>query len=99
MQNRESHIFSYSFKRNVPSSVILNKLDWMAILNRCDYLLSVLIYKLLNNCNDINNCLMLGPFCYKLITIVNCYLKLVYPILFSDPKASNMLIVIELLLL
>ena len=29
----------------------------MTVLNRRDYLLSVLIYKLLNNCNDINNCL------------------------------------------
>ena len=30
---------------------------------------------------------MLGPLCYKLITIVNCYLELVYPVLFTDPKA------------
>ena len=42
---------------------------------------------------------VLGPLCYGLITIVNCYLELVYPVLFTDPKASNMLIVIELLLL
>ena len=36
---------------------------------------------------------VLGPLCYmyKLITIVNCYLELVYPVLFTDPKASNML--------
>ena len=57
MQNRASRIFSNNFRRNIPSSVILNKLDWMTVLNRRDYLLSVLIYKLLNNCNDINNCL------------------------------------------
>ena len=29
----------------------------MTVLNRRDYLLSVLMYKLLNNCNDVNNCL------------------------------------------
>ena len=57
MQNIASHIFSNNFRRNIPSSVILNKLDWMTVLNRRDYLLSVPIYKLLNNCNDINNCL------------------------------------------
>ena len=57
MQTGASHIFSYSFKRNIPSRVILNKLDWMTILNRRDYLLSVLMYKLLYNCYDINNCL------------------------------------------
>ena len=56
MQNRASCIFSNNFKRNVPNSVILNKLYWMTVLNRCDYLLSVLMYKLLNNCIDINNC-------------------------------------------
>ena len=50
MQNRASRIFSNNFRRNIPSSVILNKLDWMTVLNRRDYLLSVLIYKLLNNC-------------------------------------------------
>ena len=57
MQNRASRIFSNNFRRNIPSSVILNKLDWMTVLNRRDYLLSVLINKLLNNCDDINNCL------------------------------------------
>ena len=57
MQNRASCIFSNNFRRNIPGSVILNKLDWMTVLNRRDYLLSVLIYKLLNNCDDINNCL------------------------------------------
>ena len=57
MQNRASRIFFNNFKRNISSSVILNKLDWMTVLNRRDYLLSVLIYKLLNNCNDINTCL------------------------------------------
>ena len=40
---------------------------------------------------------VLGPFCYKLITIVNCYLETVYPVLFTDPKASNVSIVFELL--
>ena len=40
---------------------------------------------------------VLGPLCYKLITIVNCYLELVYPVLFIDPKASHMFIVIEIL--
>ena len=57
MQNRASRIFSNNFRRNIPGSVRLNKLDWMTVLNRRDYLLSVLIYKLLNNCDDINNCL------------------------------------------
>ena len=49
MQNRASRIFSNNFKRNIPSSVSLNKFDWMTVLNRPDYLLSVLMYKLLNN--------------------------------------------------
>ena len=52
MQNIASRIFSNNFKRNIPSSEILKKLDWMTVLNRRDYLLSVLMYKLLNNCNN-----------------------------------------------
>ena len=40
---------------------------------------------------------VLGPLCYKLITIVNCYLENVYPVLFIHPKASHMFIVIEIL--
>ena len=37
---------------------------------------------------------VLDPLCYKLITIVNCYLETV---LFIDPKASHMFFVIEML--
>ena len=41
MQNRASRIFSNNFRRNIPSSVILNKLDLMTVLTRPDYLWSV----------------------------------------------------------
>ena len=40
---------------------------------------------------------VLGPLCYKLITIVNCYLETGLTCFVYYPKASNMLIVIVLL--
>ena len=40
---------------------------------------------------------VLGPLCYKLITIVNCYLEADLTCFVYNPKASNMLIVFELL--
>ena len=42
---------------------------------------------------------VLGPLSYKLITIVNCYLETGFLVLFIDPKASHMFIVIEILTL
>ena len=39
---------------------------------------------------------VLGPLCYKLITIVNYYVEMVYPVLFTGPKASHIIIVIEI---
>ena len=38
---------------------------------------------------------VLGPLCYKLITVANCYLESGLSCIFFYPKASHMFIVIE----
>ena len=57
---------------------ILKALHWLPITQRVEYKILVLTHKCIYEKSApeyLEKLLLLGPLCYKLITIVNCYLE------------------------